>query len=113
MSVDTLLRQGLLLYQIEKLLMKELGIDLEDLRIIMQIYSSENMKIGLQELIPKISSKGGTLNQKIKTLCTKSIITKKRDPNDERKVILTIEEFQVKNIKLLIESVENIIQKSK
>ncbi|MCJ0941429.1 transcriptional regulator, SarA/Rot family [Mammaliicoccus sciuri] len=111
MNIEEVLRQNNLLYQIEKELISELEIDLEDLNIIKQVYGAESKVIELKDVFTKLKEKKGKLNIKTKTLYKRGLITKKRDIDDERKVILTIEDNQLEDVEILINYAEDIIKR--
>ncbi|MCQ9304919.1 transcriptional regulator, SarA/Rot family [Mammaliicoccus sciuri] len=111
MNIEEVLRQNNLLYQIEKELISELEIDLEDLNIIKQVHGAESKVIELKDVFTKLKDKKGRLNIKTKTLYKRGLITKKRDIDDERKVILTIEDNQLEDVEILINYAEDIIKR--
>lgn len=111
MTIDGVLKQNYLLYQIEIEMIKELEVDLEDLNIIKQVYSTDDKRLELKEVYSKLKDKPAKLNLKTKNLYKRDLITKKRDIDDERKVILTIENDQIENVEIIINYAEDIVKR--
>lgn len=88
-----------------------LDINLSDLRVLHAIYKQDNMEMVTGEIVEKCQMKRSIVTRITKSLENKGYISRKKDLDDERKIIAYISQEKKEEVEIIFNFIDEILNK--